>query len=91
LTLDRAEREVETVAEEAGERRVAAEEGGVCLTERPDRPRQPVRRSAVGRVGEFDGFGARVQRAVGLHPQHHVLPALGPSAVCMYVNPRSNW
>ena len=64
--------ELEPVAQEARERRVGAAEGRVALAERPDRAGQPVGRVAVGRVGLLGGLGARVQGAVGLHPQHDV-------------------
>ena len=72
LTLDGVEGEVETITQERGELRVARGEGRVGLTERPDRPGQPVRVVAVGRIGKLDRLGARVERAVRLHPQHHV-------------------
>ena len=75
LAVDGADREVEPVARGrprtpvAGRRRL---EGGVALAERPDGARQPVGRVAVGRVGQLHRIGARVQRAVGLHPEHDV-------------------
>ena len=72
LAVDRVDGEVHPVGEEAGEVRVGVPEGGVALAEGPDRACQPVGRLAVARVGQLDRLGARVEGAVGLHPQHDV-------------------
>ena len=58
LPVDRADRQLEPVAEEARERGVGLLEGRVALAERPDRAGQPVGRVAVGRVGQLHRLGA---------------------------------
>ena len=74
LAVDRGAGERHPLAEEGRERRVGAVggEGRVALTERPERAGQPVARARVRRVGQLDDHGARVELAVGLHPEHHV-------------------
>ena len=72
LPVDRVDGQGETSLEETGERRVGLLERGVPLPQRPDRAGEPVRRVAVRRVGQLDRLRARVQGAVGLHPQHDV-------------------
>ena len=72
LAVERGDGQVEPVLQEAGERGVGVPEGGVPLAERPDGAGQPVGRVAVGRVGQLLRLGARVQGAVGLHPEHDV-------------------
>ncbi|MDQ1126267.1 hypothetical protein QE428_001300 [Microbacterium sp. SORGH_AS 505] len=72
LTVQRIQREVEAVVEERGESGVLVLEGGVPLAEGPQRPREPVTRTAVGRIRQLDRLGGRVEGAVGLHPQDDV-------------------
>ena len=82
LPLDRAEREVEAVAEEGGERRVAVD----------GRPGSASPSAQIVRASQYDsplsdGSGSSTGSALGLSVpsgciHNTTLPALGPSAVC---------
>lgn len=72
LAVHRAEGQLQPPPQEAREVRVVVGECRVPLTQRPDRPRQPVAVTGVGRVRQLDWFRGWVERSVRLHPQHDV-------------------
>jgi len=72
LSIEGGDGQVEPLPQEVRERRIGAPPGGVALAERPHHAGQPVRRAAVGRIGQLRRLGARVEGAVRLHPEDHV-------------------